>query len=67
MAAVLRLNDGAVLKNVELPASVHIFIGADTKNVHITNVSSAGSNTDRPEIYFGEDCKNVYIDGKKVC
>jgi D-lyxose ketol-isomerase len=67
MASVVKLSSGAVLKNVTLPASVHIFIGADTKNVTITNVSSAGSNTDRPDIYYGEGCKNITVDGKKTC
>lgn len=66
MASVLRLYDGAVLKNAELPSGCHIFIGQGTKNVTIENVTSSGSNTDRPDIYFGEDLKNIKVDGKKV-
>lgn len=66
MASVIRLGDGAILKNVELPSGVSIFIGEGTKNVTIENVSSSGINTDRPDVYYGEGVKNVKIDGKKV-
>ena len=65
--AIIRLSKGAVLRNVELPSGCRIVVDSTASGVTIDNVTSSGQNTDRPEVHFEEGCKNIKVDGKKVC